>query len=62
MMYLLQQQAYDDSWVTRELFEDKELAEKELFLLRTLLINGKPHATYRLISKPEWLETTTYCI
>lgn len=53
MMFLLQQQAYDDSWITRELFEDKELAEKELVLLRTLLINGNPHATYRLISKPE---------
>ena len=53
MMYLLQQQAYDDSWVTRELFEDKELAEKELALLHNLLINGKPFSTYRVISKPE---------
>ncbi len=51
MMYLLQQQASNDSWVTRELFEDKELAEKELALLNDLLINGKPHATYRIISK-----------
>ena len=36
-------------WVTRESFEDKELAEKELALLNDLLINGQPHATYRLI-------------
>jgi len=51
MMYLLQQQAYDDSWVTRESFEDKELAEKELALLNDHLINGKPLSTYRVISK-----------
>lgn len=51
MMYLLQQQAYNNSWVTRELFEDKELAEKELALLNNLLINGKPLSTYRVISK-----------
>jgi len=51
MMYLLQQQAYNNSWVTRELFEDKELADKELALLSNLLINGKPHSTYRVISE-----------
>jgi hypothetical protein len=51
MIHLLQQQAYDDSWVTRELFEDKALAEKELALLNDLLINGKPISTYRVISQ-----------
>ena len=50
-MYLLQQQAYNDSWVTRESFEDKELAEKELALLNNLLINGNPLSTFRVISK-----------
>ena len=51
MIYKIQQQAYDGSWHTRDTFEDKALAEKELLLLRGLLVNNQPHATYRLLTE-----------
>ena len=36
-------------WITKESFEDKDLAEKELALLNDLFVSGQSHATYRLI-------------
>ena len=37
-------------WVTKESFEDEELAKKELALLNRRLANSTRHTTYRLIS------------
>ena len=37
-------------WVTKETFEDEELAKKELALLNRRLANGKRRTTYRLIT------------
>ena len=48
MIINIERQAYDGSWHHVKSFEDKGLAQKELAHLNDLLINGKPHATYRL--------------
>ena len=37
-------------WVTKESFEDEELAKKELALLNRRLANGNRRTTYRLIT------------
>lgn len=38
-------------WITKESFDDEELAKKELALLNRRLVNGKNRTTYRLITK-----------
>ena len=40
-------------WVTKESFEDEELAKKELALLNRRSTNSKRRTTYRLITN-EW--------
>jgi hypothetical protein len=37
-------------WVTKESFEDEELAKKELALLKQRVANSKRCTTYRLIT------------
>jgi len=37
-------------WVTKESFDDEELAKKELALLNRRSTNGKRRTTYRLIT------------
>jgi hypothetical protein len=38
-------------WITKESFEDEELAKKELELLNRRLINGEQRTAFRLITK-----------
>jgi len=52
MIYTIEKQAYNGSWIAMESFEDKGLAEKELALLNDLLINGKPFASHRITTTP----------
>ena len=46
LMIHIQQQV----WVTKESFEDEELAKKELALLNGRLANDKRRVTYRIIT------------